>query len=73
MKSLHGQKKGRKASTNLRKGFVAYSDASHIWLGYVLLYEGKVVAYASKQLMIHDQNYPTYDMELATTMFALKI
>ena len=32
-----------------------------------------VVAYGSRQLKNHEQNYPTHDMELATIVFALKI
>ena len=35
--------------------------------------DGKVVAYASKQLKPHEQNYPTHDLELAAVVFALKI
>ncbi|KAL0551240.1 hypothetical protein IC582_010326 [Cucumis melo] len=35
--------------------------------------EGKVVAYASRQLKSHEQNYPTHDLELAAVVFALKI
>ena len=35
--------------------------------------DGKVVAYASRQLKPHEQNYPTHDLELATVVFALKI
>ena len=35
--------------------------------------DGKVVAYASKQLKPHEQNYPTHDLELATVVFAFKI
>ena len=34
---------------------------------------GRVVAYGSHQLKIHEQNYPTHDMELAAVVFALKI
>ncbi|KAL0560847.1 hypothetical protein IC582_001261 [Cucumis melo] len=34
---------------------------------------GKVVAYASRQLKSHEQNYPTHDLELAAVVFALKI
>ena len=34
--------------------------------------EGKVVAYASRKLKPHEKNYPTYDLELATIVFALK-
>ncbi|KAJ9180944.1 hypothetical protein P3X46_009128, partial [Hevea brasiliensis] len=55
------------------KDFVVYSDASHNGLGCVLMQEGKVVAYASRQLRPHEQNYPTHDLELVVIIFALKI
>ena len=35
--------------------------------------EGKVVAYASMQLKLHEKNYPTHDLELAAIVFVLKI
>ena len=35
--------------------------------------DGKVVAYASRQLKLHEQNYPTHDLELAAVVHALKI
>ena len=50
-----------------------YSDALRIGLGYVLMQDGKVVAYASRQLKPHEQNYPTHDLELVAVVFALKI
>ena len=53
--------------------FVIYSDASKTGLGAVLMQDGKVVAYASRQLKNHEQNYPTHDLELAAVVFALKI
>ncbi|GMJ07598.1 hypothetical protein HRI_004429000 [Hibiscus trionum] len=53
--------------------FVIYSDASYVGLGCVLMQEGKVVAYASRQLKVHGKNYPTHDIELAVVVFALKI
>ncbi|KAL4028091.1 hypothetical protein IC575_011283 [Cucumis melo] len=53
--------------------FVIYSDASKKDLGCVLMQQGKVVAYASRQLKSHEQNYPTQDLELAVVVFALKI
>ena len=34
---------------------------------------GRVIAYASRQLKKHETNYPTHDLELAAMMFALKI
>jgi len=55
------------------KPFEVYYDASHIGLGCVLMQENKVVAYASKQLKVHERNYPTHDLELAAIVFALKI
>ncbi|KAG8485850.1 hypothetical protein CXB51_019165 [Gossypium anomalum] len=55
------------------KDFTVYSDASHVGLGCVLMQEGKVVAYASRQLKPHKVNYPTHDLELAAVIFALKI
>ena len=55
------------------KEYTLYSDASGIGLGCVLMQDGKVVAYASRQLKPHDQNYPTHDLELAAVVFALKI
>ena len=55
------------------KEFVVYSDASLNGLGCVLMQEGKVVAYASRQLKPHEKNYPTHDLELAAVVFALKI
>ena len=57
----------------LRKQYTLYSDASGIGLGCVLMQDGKVVAYAFRQLKPHEQNYPTYDLELAAVVFALKI
>ncbi|TYK13609.1 ty3-gypsy retrotransposon protein [Cucumis melo var. makuwa] len=50
-----------------------YSDASKKGLGCVLMQQGKVVAYISRQLKSHEQNYPTYDLELAAVVFVLKI
>ena len=52
------------------KEYTLYSDASCIGLGCVLMQDGKVVAYASKQLKPHEQNHPTHDLELAAVVFA---
>ncbi|XP_028112931.1 uncharacterized protein LOC114311047 [Camellia sinensis] len=54
-------------------GFQIYSDASYKGLGCVLMQNGKVIAYASRQLRPHEKNYPTHDLELAAVVFALKI
>ncbi|KAI3729489.1 hypothetical protein L6452_18149 [Arctium lappa] len=58
---------------NGMEGFVIYSDASKLGLGCVLMQEGKVIAYASRQLKEHEKNYPTHDLELAAVVFTLKI
>ena len=53
-------------------GYTIYCDASKQGLGCVLMQLGRVVAYGSRQLKIHEQNYPTHDLELAAVVFALK-
>ncbi|GKD27696.1 putative reverse transcriptase domain-containing protein [Tanacetum coccineum] len=53
--------------------FMVYCDASGLGLGYVLMERGKVIAYASRQLKIHEKNYITHDLELGAVVFALKI
>jgi ribonuclease HI len=58
---------------DLQKGFDIYCDASRQGLGCVLMQEGHVIAYASRQLRKNEQNYPTHDLELAALVHALKI
>ncbi|GJS60372.1 putative reverse transcriptase domain-containing protein [Tanacetum coccineum] len=53
--------------------FVVYCDASIKGLGAVLMQRIKVIAYASRQLKIHEKNYTTHDLELGAVVFALKI
>ena len=53
--------------------YTVYYDASGDGLCCVLMQEGKVVAYGSRQLKTHEKNYPTHDLELAAVIFALKI
>ena len=55
------------------EGYVVYSDALRQGLSCVLMQNGKVVDYASRQLKPHELNYPTHDLELTTVIFALKI
>ncbi|GKE56171.1 putative reverse transcriptase domain-containing protein, partial [Tanacetum coccineum] len=55
------------------ENFIVYCDASHKGLGVVLMQNKKVIAYASRQLKIHEKNYTTYDMELGAVVFALKM
>ncbi|GJX51393.1 putative reverse transcriptase domain-containing protein [Tanacetum coccineum] len=53
--------------------FVVYCDASGLRLGCVLMQRGRVIAYASRQLKIHEKNYSTHDLELGAVVFTLKI
>ncbi|GJR18403.1 putative reverse transcriptase domain-containing protein [Tanacetum coccineum] len=46
--------------------FVVYCDASHKGLGAVLMQREKVIAYASRQLKVHEKNYTTHDLELGS-------
>jgi hypothetical protein len=55
------------------KRFTLYCDASRDALGCVLMQEGRVIAYVSRQLRRHELNYPTHDLELAAVVHALKI
>ena len=53
--------------------YTVYYDASKDKLGCVLMYSIRVVAYGSRPLKNHEQNYPTHDIELAVILFALNI
>nr|GEU38732.1 putative reverse transcriptase domain-containing protein [Tanacetum cinerariifolium] len=55
------------------KDFVVYCDASQKGLGIVLMQREKVIAYASRQLNVHEQNYTTQNLELGSVVFALKM
>ncbi|GKB81301.1 putative reverse transcriptase domain-containing protein [Tanacetum coccineum] len=55
------------------ENFIVYCDASHKGLGAVLMQNEKVIAYALRQLKIHEKNYTTHDLELGEVVFALKI
>jgi hypothetical protein len=59
--------------SDMEKPFSIYCDASSQGLGCVLMQDGDVVAYASRQLRKHEVNYSTRDLELAVVVHALKI
>jgi hypothetical protein len=61
------------AQTDIERPFNVYCDVSRIGLGCVLMQDGRVIAYASRQLKKHEVNYLTHDLELATVVHALKI
>jgi hypothetical protein len=61
------------AMPDLQKGFDIYCDACCLVLGCVLMQEGHVIAYASRQLRKHELNYPTHDLEMVAIVHALKI
>jgi hypothetical protein len=58
---------------DLQKGFDIYCDVCRLGLRCVLMQEGHVIAYVSRQLWKHELNYPTHDLELVTVVHALKI
>jgi hypothetical protein len=61
------------AQPDIKKPFDVFCDASKTRLGCVLMQEGRVIAYASRQLRKHEVNYPTHDLELVAVVHALKI
>ncbi|WVZ61199.1 hypothetical protein U9M48_011110 [Paspalum notatum var. saurae] len=58
---------------DIHRDFVIYRDASRQGLGCVLMRDDKVIAYASRQLKDHEQNYPTHDLELGAVVHAPKV
>jgi hypothetical protein len=58
---------------DMERPFFIYCDTSGQCLGYVLMQNGHVVAYASRQLRKHEEKYLNHDMELAAVVHALKI
>jgi hypothetical protein len=58
---------------DIEKPFDVFCDASKNGLGCVLMQDGRVIVYASRQLRKYKVNYPTHDLELAAVVHALKI
>ena len=50
---------------------IVYCDALHNGLGTNLMQREEVIAYASQQLKIHENNFIAQDLELGSVMFAL--
>jgi hypothetical protein len=61
------------AQPDIEKLFDVFCGASKNGLGCVLMQNGRVIAYALRQLRKHEVNYPTHDLELAAVVHALKI
>jgi hypothetical protein len=61
------------AQPDIEKPFDVYCDALGIRLGCVLMQEGRVIAYASRQLHRYEEHYSTHDLDLAVAVHALKI
>jgi hypothetical protein len=59
------------AQPDIAKSFDVFCDASGTRLGYVLMQEGHVIVYSSRQLRPHEEHYPTHDLELAAVVHAL--
>jgi hypothetical protein len=60
------------AQPDTTKPFDVYCDASSTGLGGVLMQEGRVISYSSRQLRRHEEHYPTHDLELAVVVMALR-
>jgi hypothetical protein len=60
------------AQLDIAKSFDVYCDASGTGLGCVLMQEGRVIAYSSRQLRSHEEHYPTHDLEFAAVVHALR-
>jgi hypothetical protein len=58
---------------DMEKSFSIYYDASSEGIGCVLMQDGHMVAYASRQLRKHEAHYPTHDLEIAIVVHTLKI
>jgi hypothetical protein len=60
------------AQPDTTKPFDVYCDASDTGLGGVLMQEGQVISYSSRQLRRHEEHYPTHDLELAAVVMPLR-
>jgi hypothetical protein len=61
------------AQPDIEKPFDVYCDASGMGIGWVLMQDGRAIAYALRQLRRHEEYYPTHDLELLTVVHTLKV
>jgi hypothetical protein len=61
------------AQSDIKKPFDVYWDASGMGIGGVLMQDGHVIAYASRQLQRHEEHYPTHDLKFLAIIHALKV
>jgi hypothetical protein len=59
------------AQPDITKSFDVYCDTSGTGLGCVLMQEGRVITYSSRQQRPHEEHYPTHDLELVVVVHAL--
>jgi hypothetical protein len=60
------------AQSDIDKLFDVYCDVSGTGIGGVLMQEGQVISYSSRQLRCHEEHYPTHDLELVEVVMALR-
>ena len=53
--------------------FLVCTDASKEGLGGVLMQDERVIAYISRKLRRHEENYATHDLELLAIVYALTL
>jgi hypothetical protein len=59
------------AQPDIVNSFDVCCDASGTGVGCVLMQEGHMIAYSSCQLRLHEEHYPTHDLELVDVVHAL--
>jgi hypothetical protein len=58
---------------NMDVDFLVCTDASKEGLGGVLMQDGRVIAYISRKMRRHEENYAMHDLELLAIVYALKV
>nr|GFA52778.1 putative reverse transcriptase domain-containing protein [Tanacetum cinerariifolium] len=58
---------------NLVPGTAPVARAPYRGFGAILMQREKAIAYASRQLRTHEENYMTHDLELGAVVFALRL